>query len=113
MPNIEELSRLRILEQITYKAQAEVQTKDLSDFLSDESFPQIRDLGGATKRALPEQSSLVPKKGLARARLGSFVSETPDPNQESSACGQTQDRPLKVQQDPPKGKEPQVSSVVC
>ncbi len=35
VPNIEELSRLHILEQITYKAQAEGRTKDLSDFLSD------------------------------------------------------------------------------
>ncbi len=41
MPNIEELSRCSILERITYKAQAEGQTKDLSDFLLDKSFPQI------------------------------------------------------------------------
>ncbi len=38
VPNIEELSRLSILERITYKAQAEGQTKVLSDFLSDKSF---------------------------------------------------------------------------
>ena len=109
VPDIQERSRLRILERIAYKAQAEGRARDLSDFLSDESFPRIRDLGRASKRALPEPSSLVPKKGPARERLGSFVSETPDPNKESSASGQTQDRPTKVRQDPPKGQESQVS----
>jgi hypothetical protein len=55
VPNIEELSRLSIFEWITYKVQAEGLTKDLSDFLLDESFPWIRDLGGALKLALPKQ----------------------------------------------------------
>ncbi len=65
--------------------------------------------GGASKQAHPEQLCLVPKKGLVQTRLGSLVSETPD----LSTSGQTQHQPLKVWQDPPKGKEPRVSTVNC
>ncbi len=87
VPNVKELSRLRILERITYKAQAEGRARDLSDFLSDKSFPRIRDLGlgGASKQALPELSSLGPEKGPTLARLGDLSSETPGPSKESSA----------------------------
>ncbi len=92
-PDIQERLRLRILELLTYKAQVEGLARDLSDFLLDKRFPLIQDLGGALKLALPKLSSLVPKKGPARVRLGSFNSETPDPNKESSASGPTQDRP--------------------
>ena len=52
VPDFQELSRLRIFEWITYKAQATGQARDLSDFLSEESFPQIQDLGGASKQTL-------------------------------------------------------------
>ncbi len=78
-----------------------------------ESFPRIQGLVLAQKRAEPELSSLVPKKGPVLTRLGGLVSETSDLRKASSTGGSTQDRPLEVPQDPNKGKDPQVSGHNC
>jgi hypothetical protein len=46
VPNVEEWTRLKILEGLAYSQQAEGLAQDYSDFLADsECFPRIRGLG--------------------------------------------------------------------
>ncbi len=67
VPDVQERSRLKILELLTYKEQAEGLARDLSDFLTNESFPLIRGLGPN-----PKPSSLLPETRPVQARLGSL-----------------------------------------
>ncbi len=73
--NIEEQTRLKILEGLAYSQQEEEQARDLTDFLTDsERFPRISGLGRPQKRAEPEQSSSVPNaKVLHWIRPGSSL----------------------------------------
>ncbi len=45
VPDTEERARLRILEGLSYKGQKEGQERDLTDFLSDDRFSQVKHLG--------------------------------------------------------------------
>jgi hypothetical protein len=109
VPNVEERTRLRILEGLAYQQQAEARAQDYSDLLTDERFPRIRGLGRPQKRAEPEPSSSVPKRGPILTRLGELNSETLTLKEVSSTGGSTQDPPKEVPQDQGKGKQPQVS----
>ncbi len=94
VPNIEELTRLKILKGLAYSQQAEELAQDLMDFLTDsERFPRIRGLGRPQKQAEPEPSSLVPKKGQVLTRLGELFSEAQTLRKVSPAGGLTQDQP--------------------
>ncbi len=102
VPNVKEQTRLKILQGLAYQQKAEVRARDYSDPLADS-------LGRPQKRAEPEPSSLVPKKGPVLTRLGELVSEPLTLRKVSSTGGLTQDQPEEVHQDQAKGKEPQVS----
>ena len=109
VPNVEERTRLKILEGLAYQQQAEARAQDYSDLLADERFPRIRGLARPQKRAEPEPSSSVPKKGPILTRLGELNSETLTLNEVSSTGGLTQVPPEEVPQDQGKGKQPKVS----
>ncbi len=55
VPNVEERTRLKILEGLAYQQQAEVRAQDYSDLLTEERFHRICGLGRPQKRAEPEQ----------------------------------------------------------
>ncbi len=49
VPDTEERARVRILEQVAYTGQSEGRAKDLTDLLTDDSFPRVNDLGAGPK----------------------------------------------------------------
>ncbi len=60
MPNVEELTRLKILEELAYSQQAEDRALDLTDFLTDsECFPRIR---GPRREQNPNCQAWFPKR---------------------------------------------------
>ncbi len=78
-----------------------------------EHFPRIRGLRRPQKRAEPELSSLVPKKGPVLTRLGELVSEALTLRKVSSTGGLTQDKPKELHQDPAEGMGPKVRGHNC
>ncbi len=95
-----------------FKEQVPGQEKDLTDFLTDKGFPLTNNLGRGLKGPDPKQCQcLVPNKGPIQVRC--LVRETLRPQKESPPSGETRDTTQKVHQDPPKGKESQVSCALC
>ena len=63
VPNVEERTRLKILEGLAYSQQAEEQALDLTDFLTDsECFLRIRGLGGPRREQNPNCRVWFPKR---------------------------------------------------
>ncbi len=109
----EERERLRILEGVTYLRQKEGSESDLTDLLTDNSFPQVNTLGSGLKRQRSESLPLVPKRGLVLTRLGDCV-PTPVSGETGDQRAVFKDlarRLVEGPEDQPKGKEPQVSRV--
>ena len=111
VPDVEERARLRVLEGVNYQNQAEQRARAFSDFLIDSArFPRIKDLGKVPCQTQTYQLTLESRKGPISERLGEPNSGTLTLTRESSRPGLTQSRPQKVQQDPLRGQESQVSS---
>jgi hypothetical protein len=110
VPDREERARLRILEGVAYLGQKEGLERDLTDLLTDDRFPQVKQLGSGLKRPRSESLPSVPKKGPVLPPLGYSPTDNVD------GIPGTRDRIVKRliggivnPEDQPKGKEPRVS----
>ena len=60
IPDPRKFTRLRILEQLTFREQAAGQETDLTDLLTDQDFPQTNNLGPITWDQYPGTNNLGP-----------------------------------------------------
>ncbi len=99
---------MRILEQVASTGQSEGRAKDLTNMLTDNSFPRVNYLGAGLKDR-DQNCILGSQEGTSTGKVGDPSTEVLTPNQVSPAGGVTRNSTSKTLETQPKGKEPQVS----